>query len=46
VLGAVLEHMDGPIGGHCVIPNAEILIDNKNQFFPGQIITDYNKTIK
>lgn len=46
VMRPVLEHMDGPIGGHCVIPNAEILIDNKNQFFPGQIITDYNKTIK
>ena len=34
----VLNHNDGPIGGHCIIPNCEILRD----FEPAKIITKKN----
>jgi len=41
----VLNYMDGPIGGHCVVPNTQIL----DKFFPSGItsfIIDYDKNLK
>lgn len=28
VVRPILDHMDGPIGGHCLLPNCELLKDN------------------
>lgn len=36
----VLKPMDGPIGGHCIIPNAKIL---KNHFKPARILLSLNR---
>lgn len=32
VMRPVLKHMDGPIGGHCVIPNARLLRDAEGEY--------------
>lgn len=42
VVRPVLKHVDGPIGGHCQIPNAELLKD----FEPAKIIVKKNDEIR
>jgi UDP-N-acetyl-D-mannosaminuronate dehydrogenase len=37
----VLKFIPGPVGGHCIVPNAEILAED---FEPAQIILDANST--
>jgi len=37
-----LKHMPGPIGGHCVIPNAHLLFPTEL----AQILIDYNEDLK
>lgn len=39
VLRPVLSHMDGPIGGHCLLPNCELLKDN---FELAELILEHN----
>ncbi|MCK9370403.1 hypothetical protein M0R04_10885 [Candidatus Dojkabacteria bacterium] len=41
VVRPVLKHIEGEIGGHCVIPNCKIL-----DFDPAKIIATYNEEIK
>lgn len=42
VVRPVIKHVDGPIGGHCQIPNAQILKD----FEPAKIIVKKNDEIR
>lgn len=42
VLRPILKHMDGPIGGHCLIPNVEILDGWLNDYFT-KFILDQNR---
>ena len=46
VVRPVLKHHDGPIGGHCVIPNADIIQDWLSDEFSNFLLTQNQKLTK